>query len=388
MKKNMVIKNAAFKKKIPSIGPSITDREIELVTKAITYGWYENMNLYIDQFVKEFSSYVGMKYCLPTSHGTAAIHLALLALDIGSGDEVIVPDITWVGSVAPVDYVGAKIVFCDIDEKNWCLCPKSFKRAITKRTKALIAVDLFGNMPDYDEINKIAREKNIHIVEDAAEAIGAEYKNKKAGTLGKIGMFSFNATKLVMSGQGGMLVTDDRKIYEKAKLLSHHGINKKPNARYYWSNEMGFNYNWTNIQAALALAQLRRIEELLHKKKQIYNWYHNRLKNIDGLSLNIEEKNVKNTFWLVVAILNKSYKLSKERLHTEFKKYNIDARPYFYPISSMPPYTKYCRGKDMKKINPVSYDISPYGICLPSGFDLTKRDVDYVCDTFCKILGM
>ncbi|MFH1380017.1 MAG: DegT/DnrJ/EryC1/StrS family aminotransferase [bacterium] len=371
---------------IPSIGPSITNKEIQLVLEAIETGWYEQMNKYIHQFAQEFSAFAGKKYCLPVSHGTAAVHLAFLGLNIGRGDEVIVPDITWVASAAPLNYVGAKIVFADIDQKNWCISPQAFERSITNKTKAVVVVDLFGNMPDMQEIKRIAQKHRILIIEDAAEAIGAQYHNQPAGSFGKIGVYSFNATKLTIAGQGGMVVTDDKKVFEKMKMFAHHGILKKPNARYYWSHHIGFNYNWTNIQAALALAQLRRLDELLSKRRQIFTWYAERLADIDGIQLNNESRNVKNSYWITVALINKKYKLKKEVIQAECKKYNIDVRPFFYPLSSMPAFAPYCRNKNMRKINPVSYEISPYGICLPSGATLSEKDVDYVCMVLRNIL--
>jgi perosamine synthetase len=326
-----------------------------------------------------------MKYCLPTAHGTDAIHLALLALNIGPGDEVIVPDITWVASAAPIHYVGAVPIFADIDRKDWCLSPESFEKSITAKTKAVIVVDLFGTMPRMDEIRKISREYEIPIIEDAAEAMGAEYKNKKAGTFGEIAVFSFNATKIMIAGQGGMLATNKKRIYERAKKLWHHGM-VEYHKKTYWSEEIGFNYQWTNMQAALALAQLQRLDELVDRKRRAFNWYCEGLKDIDGLQFNYEASNTKSTFWIATAIIDKKYHLKKEQIINRLKPYGIDGRPFFYPISSMPAYAQYCRGKDMKNLNPVSYEISPYGICLPSAANITKSDVDYVCDCLKKIL--
>ena len=371
--------------RIPSAGPSITDTEIQLVTEAVKYGWYENRNMHTDRFIKEFSSYTGIKYCLPTCNCTSAIHLALLGLNIGAGDEVILPDITWVASACPIHYVGATPVFADIDRKDWCLSPESFEKSITKKTKAVIVVDLYGNMPRVDEIKEIATRYKIPIIEDVAEAMGAEYKSKKAGTFGEIAVFSFNATKVMIAGQGGILATDDKGIYERAKKLCHHGM-AEYSKKMYWSEEIGFNYQWTNIQAALVLAQLRRLDELVEKKRVAFSWYYERLKDVDGIQLNYEDKRVKNTYWIATAIISPKYGLKKEGMLEEFKEYNIDLRPFFYPISSMPAYAEYCRGKDMKKINPVSYEISPYGISFPSSFSLTKSDVDYICDCLKKIL--
>jgi perosamine synthetase len=372
-------------KNIPSAGPSITNKEVELVTEAVRYGWYEDRNMHIDRFIEEFSSYTGMKYCLPTAHCTDAIHLALLALNIGPGDEVIVPDITWAASAAPIHYMGATPVFADMDRKDWCLDPESFEKSITPKTKAVIVVDVYGNMPQMDKIQKISREHGIPIIEDAAEAMGAEYRNKKAGTFGEIAVFSFNATKLMIAGQGGMLVTNKKRIYEKAKKLWHHGM-VEYSKKAYWSEEIGFNYQWTNMQAALALAQMRRLNELLEQKRRAYNWYCEGLKDIDGIQLNYEAKNTRSTFWIATAVIDKKYGLRKEAIASKLKPYGIDSRPFFYPISSMPAYAQYCRGKNMKNINPVSYEISPYGICLPSAANITESDVDYVCDCLKKIL--
>lgn len=371
--------------RIPSAGPSITDKEVQLVTEAVKYGWYESRNMHIDQFIEEFSSYTGMKYCLPTAHCTDAIHLALLALTIGPGDEVIVPDITWVASAAPIHYVGATPVFADIDKRDWCLDPESFKKSITPKTRAVVVVDVYGNMPRMDEIKEVAARCKIPIIEDAAEAMGAEYKNKKAGEFGKLSVFSFNATKLMIAGQGGMLATNNKRIYARAKKLWHHGMVEYSN-KTYWSEEIGFNYQWTNMQAALALAQLRRLGELVENKRQVFHWYSERLEDLGGIQLNCEAEGTKSTFWITAAIISKEYGLKKEEIISELKKHNIDGRPFFYPISSMPAYAEYCRGKNMRKTNPVSYEISPYGLCLPSAANITESDVDYICACLKKIL--
>ncbi len=373
-------------KKIPSAGPSITDLEVKLVTEAVQKGWYSNRNMHLDQFIKEFKEYTGLKYCLPVTNCTSALHLALLSLKIGSGDEVIVPDITWVASVAPIHYVGATPVFVDIDENTWCISPESFEKAITPKTKAVIVVDLYGNMAEMDRILKIAKKHKIFVIEDAAEAMGAEYHGKKAGTFGDISAFSFNATKIMIAGQGGMIATTNKKLFDKCEILSHHGMipyNKKT----FWSVEIGFNYLWTNIQAALALAQLRRVDTLISKKRQILGWYKKRLDGIAGIQLNAEPEGTKSSFWIINAILSKPYLIEKEKIMEEFKKAGIDSRPFFYPVSSQPAYKAYTQGKNYKKLNPVSYQLSPYGISLPYSLELTEADVDYICKIFLKILN-
>ena len=374
-------------KKITSAGPSITKAEIDLVSEAIQVGWHDKMNFYIDQFITEFSEYVGIKYCLPTAHCTDAIHLAMLSFDIGPGDEVIVPDLTWVASVAPITFVGAKPVFADIDPITWCISPESMERCITEKTKAVVVVDLLGNHPEWSEVLDICQRNNIHIIEDAAEGIGATYEGEQAGTFGDVSLFSFSATKLIMSGQGGAYCTNDKKLYNKAKIFSHHGIDKTPGSRYYWSNVIGYNYNWTNIQAALALAQLRRIKELIDYKKWLFGEYNKGLGPIEGIQLSAAKSNVDPTYWISVAIVDEEYGLNKEELCRRFNKYHIDMRPLFYPVSSMPPFRPHVIGKKMSEVNPVTYQLSKYGICLPNGNNLSEGDVAYVCDVFKGILN-
>lgn len=373
-------------RKIPSAGPSITNLEINNVSKAIKIGWGNKMNYYIDEFKQSFSKFTGLKYVLPTAHCTDAIHLAMKSLDIGPGDEVIVPDLTWVASAAPVVYVGAKPVFADVDPNSWCITPKSIENCITSKTKAVVVVDLLGNMPEWDEIIKLCKKKKIFIIEDASEAVGAKYKGKPSGNFGVIGVFSFNATKLIMSGQGGAFCTNSKKLYEKAKLLSHHGMNNEKSKKHYWSEAIGHNYNWTNIQAALALAQLKRIKKLIKYKKELYNSYRYYLKSEKKVRLNSYSKNVSSDYWITVAIINKSLKLNKEKICKKFKKYKIDVRPMFYPLSSMKPFKEYIKRKNISKKNPVSYELSKYGICLPNGNNLKKSEVKYITQCLKKVL--
>ncbi|MDC3357248.1 DegT/DnrJ/EryC1/StrS family aminotransferase [Pseudomonadales bacterium] len=375
-------------RRITSAGPSITQAEIELVTEAITDGWQDKMTWYIDQFVNEFSDYIGIKYCLPTAHCTDAIHLAMLALDIGPGDEVIVPDLTWVASVSPVCYVGAHPVFADVDRDSWCITAESISKCITPKTKAVVVVDLLGNMPEWDDIITLCRSKNIKIIEDAAEGIGAKYKGKQAGSFGDISLFSFNATKLIMSGQGGAVCTNDPDLYKKVKLFSHHGIDKVESGKYYWSTVIGYNYNWTNIQAALALAQLRRIDELISYKKWLFEEYTKGLKSIPGLRLNSATRDVNPVYWITTVIVDQKYGLNKEEIIEKFIKYKIDIRPLFYPISSMPPFEKYSHSVSVGDNNIESYELSNYGVCLPNGNNLTSEDVSYICASFKKVLAL
>jgi perosamine synthetase len=367
---------------ISSAGPSITQSDIDLVAEAVRDGWHGKMNLYVEQFTHEFSNYIGTKYCLPTAHCTDAIHLALLALDIGPGDEVIVPDLTWVASAAPVCYVGAKPVFADIDPDSWCVTAESIERCITPRSKAVMVVDLLGNMPEWSEIRELCESRGLHIIEDAAEGLGATYNGEQAGTFGDISLFSFNATKLIMSGQGGALCTNSRELYEKAKLFSHHGIDKELTGKYYWSNVIGHNYNWTNIQAALALSQLRRIEDLINYKRNLFQQYQVGLMDIPGVQLSTAKPNVQHSFWITVAIPDRFYNLPKEEMGRRFAQEGIDLRPLFYPLSAMPAFRKYLPESPMDILNPVTYEKSRFGVCLPSGNNLVRSDIERICDLF------
>lgn len=373
-------------KHYPSAGPSITESEIQLVLDAVTNGWYENRNFHTDLFIKEFKEIVKRTYILPVSNCTAAIHLSLLALDIKPGDEIIVPDITWIASVAPIIYVGAIPIFVDINNDDWCISIDSIKKSITKKTRAIIVVDLYGNMPDMDELSKIAKENNLFLIEDAAESLGSKYKERPAGSFGEISVFSFNATKLAMAGQGGVFATNDEELYNKAKLYSHHGMIKYTDKTTFWSVVVGYNYQWTNIQAALALAQIRRLDDLVNHRRKIFHWYNERLKNINGLTLNFEHSNVFNTYWVVTVIVDKKYSLNKEDLLRLFSELNIDCRPFFYPASSMPAYDQYSFNNYNLK-NKTSYTISEYGISLPSSANLTEDDVEFICENFIRIIN-
>jgi perosamine synthetase len=368
-------------KHLPSAGPSVTDLEIALVTEAVTKGWYDNRNMHTDQFIHEFKQIVKRKFILPCSNCTAAIHLSLLALGIGKGDEVIVPDVTWIASVAPITYVGATPIFVDINEDDWCISVSSIEKAITPKTKAIVVVDLYGNMPQMEAIEKIAKQHNLYIIEDAAESLGAKYDNFPSGAFGDISVFSFNATKLAMAGQGGVFATNNEELYNKAKLYSHHGMVKYTDKTTFWSVIVGYNYQWTNIQAALALAQIRRLDELVEGRRNIFNWYKQQLENVPGIKLNIEKANVYNTYWVVTVIVDPTYGLKKEDMLAYFSQRNIDCRPFFYPASSMPAYEDYVTG-NMEEVNPISYQLSRYGISLPSAASLTEEDVKYVCDIF------
>jgi perosamine synthetase len=359
-------------------GPWITQKEIDYVADAAAHAWYENANMYNGRFEKAFAQYVGTTYALALPSCTSAIHLSLCSLGIGKDDEVIVPDLTWIATAAPISYVDARPIFADCDERTWCISPDSFESLITPRTKAVIPVDLYGNMPDMDAIRDIAHDHDIAIIEDAAEAIGSEYHTQKSGSFGDTGVFSFHGSKTMTTGEGGMLVTDRKDLYDRCLALRDHG--RAPGEKMFWNAEVGYKYKMSSMQAALGLAQLERIEELVEKKRQIFSWYQQNLQSVEGITLNSEAFGTKNTYWMVTAIFDPKLGLAKEEIIPRFKAMNIDLRPFFYPLSSEPAYAALSEARTAQKRNAVSYRISPYGVNLPCGMNMTKEMVEYVCE--------
>lgn len=371
--------------RIPVAGPSITQKEVDYVTDAVTHGWYGQANTYHDRFEKAFAEYLGVHYAIALPSCTSAIHLSLAALGVGPGDEVIVPDATWIATAAPVTYVGATLVFADIDQDTWCLSPQSFEQCLTNRTKAVIPVDLYGNMPHMDGILSVAKRRNIFVIEDAAEAAGAEYKGKRAGSFGDTGVFSFHGSKMLTTGEGGMLVTDREDIYQRALFLRDHG--RKPGDNSFWNTEIAYKYKMSSMQAALGLAQLERIDELVERKRQIFAWYKRALGDIEGLTLNPEPPGASNSYWMTTVVLAPSLSTKRDFLIGAMKERQIDSRPFFHPLSSLPAYRHLDRAREAHARNQTSYEICPRGLNLPSPLNLTEAQVEYVCSTLAQVLS-
>lgn len=372
--------------KILVSGPSISQKEIDYVAQAVAQAWNGNANVFHERFEKAFASYVGLKYAVALPSCTSAIHLALLALGVKKGDEVIVPDVTWIASAAPIEYVGATVVFADIDPVTWCLSAKSFEACITVRTKAVIPVDLYGSMPDMDAIREIAARHGISVIEDAAEAIGSEYRGKKAGGLGHVGVFSFHGSKTMTTGEGGMLVTDDEDIYRRVLVIRDHG--RLPGDRMFFNSEIGHKYKMSSMQAALGLAQIERIETLIEQKRKIFQWYREGLVGIPDIQLNHEGPDVKNSYWMVTVVLSPTIGVTKENLMAALLERGIDTRPFFHPLSTIPAYRDTDQAGVARTRNTVSLGISPYGINLPSGLHMTREKVAYVCKALRSVLGV
>ena len=371
-------------KNIPVAGPWITELETSYVTDAATHAWFADHAMYHQRFEAAFADAIGIRYAMALPSCTSALHLILAALGIGSGDEVIVPDATWIASSAPISYVGATPVFVDIDPLTWCMDAGAFERAINEKTKAAIVVDLYGGMPDWEALETIASARNIPLIEDAAEAVGSRYKGRMAGGFGVAGAFSFHGSKTMTTGEGGMLVTDDKVLFERAQFLRDHG--RPTGDRFFQNTEVGFKYKMSAMQAAMGLAQTERLDELVERKQAIFGWYKEAVAGRGDIVLNHQPTDVFNSYWMVTAIVDKSLGIEKLDLMESLSKQGIDSRPFFHPLSSLHAYEKNSQAIKARDENKVAYDVSSRGINLPSGFQLDEETVKYVCDIFCSIL--
>lgn len=372
------------RERVPVAGPSITQREVDLTAEAARHAWFENHAKYNLRFEAMVAAQTGRKHAISLAHCTSAIHLALAGLGIGPGDEVIVPECTWVATASPVVQVGATPVFADIDPVSWCLSPASLAAAITPRTKAAIVVDLYGGMPDWARLEAIARDAGIILIEDAAEAIGSRWRDRPAGAFGRASVFSFHGSKTVTTGEGGMLVTDDDALAERVNILRDQG--RHPTSRALITEEVGFKYRMSAMQAAMGIAQMERLDELIAMKRDIFRFYADALDGTPGLTLNAEPAQVFNSYWMVTAVLDPKLGLLKQQVAAELGAEGIDTRPFFYPLSWQPAFRSQPSAAGAATRNPVAYAISPTGINLPSGYNVTRAVAARVSRTLKSIL--
>lgn len=360
---------------IPVAGPWITELEREYVADAVATNWYSRARDYVDRFEDAFATHVGRRHAVSLPSCTAGIHLALVALGIGPGDEVILPESTWIASAAPVTYVGAVPVFVDVDPVTWCIDATSLRAAITPLTRAVIAVDLYGGMPDHDSIAAVAADAGIAVIEDAAEAIGARIGDRRAGSFGDISVFSFHGSKTLTTGEGGMVLTDDDELHAAILVLRDHG--RRPGTMDFRSEEIGFKYRMSSMQAALGLAQLERVDELVAKKREVFQWYAIHLKGAP-VELNAEPPGTTNGYWMATALVDRDIPVTKQALQAALRADGIDSRPFFDPLTSLLPFAD-ARGGEA--LNPVSFDLGRRGVNLPSALSLVEADVVRVADS-------
>lgn len=349
--------------------PSITEREIAYATDAATHGWGERCYEYIDRFEALFRAHLGVKHAIATSSCTGALHMGLAALGIGPGDEVILGDINWIASAAPITYLGGIPVLVDVLPDSWCLDPARVGQAITPRTKAIIAVHLYGNLCDMDALLEIGRRHGIPVVEDAAEAIGSIWHGKRAGSMGAFGAFSFHGTKTVSTGEGGMFVSNDDALYDRVLTLSNHG-RAKGQPKQFWPDAVGFKYKMSNIQAAIGCAQLERIDELVASKRRVFEQYAAGLRSLPVV-MNPEPSGTTNGYWMPTIVVNDDVSFDRDELLAAFRANNIDGRVFFWPLSMLPVFFKALN-------NNVSSALFPRGLNLPTYHAIADQQIERV----------
>jgi perosamine synthetase len=337
--------------------PNLGGNEFKYLTDAFLSTWISSAGSYIDKFEEMFSSYSDCEYGVTVSNGTVALHVALVALGIGKGDEVIVPDLTFAATINAVLHANATPVIVDIEDQSWCIDPDEIEKAITSKTKAIIPVHLYGQVCDMDSIMNLAKQYNLKVIEDCAEAHGAMFKGNKVGSFGDIGCFSFYGNKVITTGEGGMCVTNSNELNDKLRLLRDHGMSK---TRRYYHDVVGYNYRMTNLQAAIGLAQLERIDEI-HKNRFLYEKLYRRIMSASNFEFQQDLKNRKRITWLVCLLVGSNDNNERDILIERLKDNGIDARPFFYLLSDMDIYKKYSHA-----VNSSAKKISSCGINLPT----------------------
>ena len=355
----------------PISKPSITELEERYVTDAVRSGWVSSIGEYVNRFENGFADYCGVSHAVTVSNGTAAIHLALMALDIGIGDEVIIPDLSFIATANAVIMAGARPVFCDVESETLCIDPKCIEVLITPKTKAIMPVHLYGHPSDMKTIMAIAEKHQLYVIEDAAEAHGASIDSKRVGGFGDCATFSFYGNKNMTTGEGGMITSNNKDLIDRCSVLRDHAMSA---TKRYWHNELGFNYRLTNLQSALGCAQLERAAELLDARKSIFELYQECLGSVSGLSINRTKTGMTNSYWMICLEIEGLNEASRDILMFKLKSRGIDTRPYFYPMSSMPHLEIYTLSD-----TPVTKKISDKGLNLPTYIGLKKADIDYIC---------
>ena len=360
-------------KKISFAGPWITQKEIDIVTDAVENGWYEDHMKYTKKLEKEISSYIGVQYALATHCCTHALHLAVASLGLKKGDEVIVPDHSWVATAYAIAYTGATCVFVDIEQDTLCIDPTAIEKAITPNTKAIMVVHNFGIPVEMDKILEIAEQHNLKIIEDAAPALGAEYKDKKIGSWGDVACFSFQGGKAVVSGEGGILVTNDEETYKRALLLATMG--RTDRVAPFWSDEIGYQYTMPNLTASLALCQFERIDELIAKKREIHAWYYQLLANHPKVRFVKEKKDMRSTYCYPALFLSKQSITPRDEIIKNLRNKNIHCRPGFPRMSEFPVFHS-----ERRFSNEVAEEFEKHGLVLPSAANLSRKDAETVVE--------
>ena len=364
-----------IEKKIPVYNPVLNGNEKKYVNQCLDSNWISSKGNFIEKFERKFSNYLNVGYATTVSNGTVALHLALSALGIGKDDEVIVPTLTYIASVNAIAYVGAKPIFVDSNENSWNLDHDKLLELITPKTKAIMVVHLYGNSCDMDPIVDICKAHGIFLIEDTAEAFGTKYKDKYAGTFGDIATFSFYGNKTITTGEGGMVVANNKSLIDKVYYLKNQGVSAD---KEYWHDVIGFNYRMTNICAAIGLAQIEGADVVLEKKMLIAFWYQKYL-NPTKVKFQSVQKGATHTYWMVTVQVKNL--IIKDKVRAYLKANNVETRPIFHPAHTMPPFYS-------ELPYPIAESISDTGINLPSGPGLSEIDVEYICSLVNEVVEL
>ncbi len=365
-----------IKNYIPVSEPLITPRDNQELMKAVKSGWISSSGRYIQDFEKNFSKYLGVKYSTTVSNGTAALEIALKSLDIKKGDEVIIPNFTIISNALAVIKVGATPKFIDCQMDDWNMNYDEIKKKITKKTKVIIATHIYNFPCEIEKIKKLCKRKKLYLIEDAAEVLGLDFKKKKCGSFGDISTFSFYSNKQITTGEGGMISTNNKKLYEKCKNLKNLCFGKIDRFNH---DDIGWNYRYTNLQAAIGFSQLKRINSIVKKKIEIGKRYYKNLKENKKIFINppINLSGHKNIYW-VVGIVIKDKKIKAKKISKILKEYNIETRPFFFPMNKQKVFKKLKFNFYKEKLNNSHY-ISQYGLYLPSFLKLKNNQIDQIC---------
>lgn len=361
--------NSTPRSRIHYTRPSVTELEVGYATDAARNGWGEHCYDYIHRFEAAFREHLGVRHAIATSSATGALHIGMAAMGIGPGHEVILGDINWIASAAPIVHLGATPVLVDVLTDTWCLDPAAVEAAITPRTRAILAVHLYGNLSDMDALRDIGRRHGIPVIEDAAEAIGSIWHGHRAGSMGAFGAFSFHGTKTLTTGEGGIFVTNDDALYERALTLSNHG-RARGETRQFWPETVGFKYKMSNLQAAIGCGQLERIDELIAGKRRVFDYYRDALRGLP-LGMNPEPAGTTNGYWMPTIVVDDDVPFDRAALLDAFNADHIDGRVFFWPLSSLPSFKPHPE-------HSVSRSLSTRAINLPSYHDMTEDDLERV----------
>lgn len=364
---------------IPVAAPTLRGNEAKYVLDCLETTWISSTGKYIERFEEAFAKFCGTKHAITCSNGTTSLHLALLALGLKPGDEVIVPTLTFIASANAVTYCGAQAVFVDVDPLTWNLDPAQLEGCLTPRTRGIIAVHLAGHPADMTRIQEFAARHGLWVLEDAAQAHGAEWKGRRSGAMSTIGSFSFFGNKIVSTGEGGMLTTDDDALASTIRLLKNHGMDP---ARRYWHPVVGYNYRMTNIQAAIGVAQMEQIDWQLARRREVVQWYREEFAGQSQFTWQSEHPDARHVWWMFTAILDPSVPVARDEVMARMKTKNIETRPVVYPMHQLPPYEESARGRSF----PVADRLARYGINLPTWAGISRDQVSYVARSFLECL--